>query len=313
MLFRLSLCLALAAVASAQSLPKVRVPGNVPGAGRVNSLPQTPKQAANEAKRAEVQELMGEALSTDDPEEQAEIYTKILLIDPTNQVAYNGRRDALQKLEEQQAEDEANAAAEQQAVQESLGQEREKRRAFQAAEAAFVADDLETAAREIEIAREIAPTDPEINQLDRMIRDRREQQTRLRWLLISVAVTVVLGALIFFVIRVRQKDPYLEIANGPDRGTKLPFDGDLVRIGAVPEDDQGKNDFVVPDPTRMISRFHCEVHRRGAKYFLIDLGSTNGTFLNNRQLQPGQKVPIKRGSQFRLGDACIIRLGMERR
>ena len=114
-------------------------------------------------------------------------------------------------------------------------------------------------------------------------------------------------------IRARQKDPYLEVVNGPERGTRLAFDGDLVRIGAVPDDDQGKNDFVIPDPGRMISRFHCEVHRRGKKYFLIDLGSTNGTFLNNRELKAGQKTPIKRGSQFRLGDTCVVRLGMERR
>jgi len=312
MLLRLTICLALAVLASAQ-IPKVRVPGNIPGAGRVNSLPKTPKQAANDAQNAQVQELMSDALSTDDPEEQAEIYTKILLIDPTNQVAYNGRRDALEKLEEEQSEQEANAAAEQQAVQESLGQEREKRRAFQAAEAAFVADDLDTASQEIEIARGIDPTDAEINNLERMINDRREAKTRLRWLLISVGCAVLIGALIFIVIRVRQKDPYLEVTNGPDRGTRLAFDGDLVCIGAVPEDDQGKNDLVLPDPGRMISRFHCEVHRRDKKYFLIDLGSTNGTFLNNRELKPGQKVPIKRGSQFRLGDTCVVRLGMERR
>ena len=135
----------------------------------------------------------------------------------------------------------------------------------------------------------------------------------MKWILISIASVVALGLIIWLVVRIRRKDPFVEVVIGPERGRRLAFDGDVLRIGAVPEDDQGQNDFVVPDPGRMISRFHCEIHRRANRYYLIDLGSTNGTFLNNRQLQPGAKTPLKRGARFRLGDQCVIRLGFERR
>ena len=301
------------AALTAQSLPKVRVPNQVPGAGRINSMPKSPKQAANRVQDEQVQELMRQALASDDPEEQAEIYTEILLIDPTNQVAYNGRRDALERLEEQQT-DEQNAALEQQlAVEESLNRERNLRGALKEAEQAYMVDDLERAERQIVIAEELAPEDPEVVDLGFRIRERLDEQRRLRWILIGAGVLIGVGLLAWLIIRIRQKDPYIEIVAGSDRGRRAPFDGDMFSIGAVPEDDQGKNDLVISDPSRMVSRFHCEIHRRNNRYYLIDIGSTNGTFLNNRKLRPGDKTPIKRGTRFRLGDHCVVRLGFERR
>ncbi len=308
------LCILIAAAGlAAQRLPKVRLPGNVPGAGRVNSLPTSPRQAANRAQDAQVQELMRDALATDDPEEQARIYTKILLIDPNNQVAYNGRRDALEKLENQQADSADAELRESQAIEESLNRERDLRQNIKAAEAAYLADDVTTAAEHIEVAEDIAPTDPQVVDLGFRIRDRLESKRRMRWLLISVSIVVGIAFIIWLVIRIRQRDPYLMVVIGPESGRRVPFDGEILRIGAVPEDDQGQNDLVIPDPSRMISRFHCEIHRREKHYYLIDLGSTNGTYLNNRKLKPGQKTPIKRGARFRLGDDCVVKLGFEHR
>lgn len=300
-----------AAPAVAQKVP--RLPSQLPGANRINSLPKTPKAAANRAQDEQVQELMREALATDDPEEQAEIYTKILLIDPTNQVAYNGRRDALERMESEQLESEAAALAEQQAIEESLNRERNLRSAVSNAERAYMADDLERAEEQILIAEEIAPDAPEVVDLGFRIRERLDAQRRMRWILWSIASLVLVGLVVWLVVRVRRKDPYLEITHGPDRGRRMAFDGDVFSIGAVPEDDQGKNDLVISDPGRMISRFHCEIHRRNNRYYLIDLGSTNGTFLNNKQLQPGRKTPLKRNAHFRMGDQCVVRLGFERR
>lgn len=297
--------------APAQKVP--RIPNQIPGAGRVNSIPKTPKGLANRAQDEQVQELMRQALATDDPEEQAEIYTEILLIDPTNQVAYNGRRDALERMEQEQLESEEEATRRQQAIEESLNRERNLRSALSNAEKAYMADDLERAEEQILIAEELAPDDPEVVDLGFRIRERLDAQRRMRWIVWSIVGVLLLGLAIWLILRIRRKDPYVEIVVGPERGRRVAFDGDVFSIGAVPSDDQGENDLVVSDPGRMVSRFHCEIHRRNNRYFLIDLGSTNGTFLGSRKLQPGQKTPLKRNARFRLGDQCIVRLGFERR
>ena len=115
-------------------------------------------------------------------------------------------------------------------------------------------------------------------------------------ILIVIGVTVLLAALIWTIIYLRRPDPYVEVLSGMERGRRHPFDGDLLRIGAVQEDGGEVNDVVVHDADRSVSRFHCEIHRRGSKYFLIDLGSSNGTFLDGKELKPGKPFRIKRAS-----------------
>ncbi len=301
-----------AADSAAQKLPKIPL-NKIPGAQKLNSLPKNPKQAANRVQDAEVQDLMREALETDDPEEQARIYTKILLLDPNNSVAYNGRKDALARMEQQENQQAEASAAENAAIEQSLQSEMQRRDAFKKAEEAFLADDLDTADKQIAIAREAAPNDPDVQQLDGMIQERLDSRFRLRVILIVVAVCVVVFALVWAIIWVRRRDPYIEIMSGIERGRRHPFDGDLLRIGAVQEDGGEQNDMVIHDADRSISRFHCEVHRRGKRYFLIDLGSSNGTFLNGNELKPGKPFPLKRGQRAQLARSTTIRLGFERR
>ncbi len=47
-------------------------------------------------------------------------------------------------------------------------------------------------------------------------------------------------------------------------------DGEICRVGSA-----ATNDLVLNDPT--ISRFHCSIKRQGAKWLIVDNGSTNGT------------------------------------
>ncbi len=307
--------LALFVVASngvAQRLPKIPT-SKIPGAQKLNSLPKNPQQLANRAQDQQVQELMREALETEDPEEQARVYTKILLIDPNNSVAYNGRKDALARVEQMQNEQAEASEAENIAIEQSLANERARRESFQKAEEAFLLDDLDTAEREIAIAREAAPGDPDVQQLDGLIQERLESRYRMKVILIVIAVSVLVGVLIWGIIWWRRRDPFVEVVSGMERGRRHPFDGDLLRIGAVQEDGGEQNDMVVHDADRSISRFHCEVHRRGNKYFLIDLGSSNGTFLNGKELKPGKPFPFKRGQRAQLARSTTIRLGFERR
>ena len=311
------LAAALLTPVAAQRLPKVklptRVPANVPGANEIRSAPKTPGQALTRARREEVQGLMKDALATDDPEEQARIYTKILLIDPNNTVAFQGRKDALAKLEEQQEQEFQQAEQENLAIEQSLQAEQIRRTSVKNAEDAFMRGDIDTAEFEIEKAKAVAPDDPEVQRMDMLIQDRAASRRRMIYLAIGVGVVALIGLIAFLVIRMRRRDPYIEIVSGNQKGKVIPIDGKLLKIGAVEEDGGDKNDLAVPDVERMISRFHCEIHRRGRKLFLIDVGSANGTFLERKQIEPGKPIPLKSGSRIDLAGTCALRVGYERR
>lgn len=61
------------------------------------------------------------------------------------------------------------------------------------------------------------------------------------------------------------------------------------------------NDIAIPhDP--QVSRYHAEIRREGGVYVLYDLNSTNGTFVNNRQIT---SHPLAKGDQIRIGGARL--------
>lgn len=41
-----------------------------------------------------------------------------------------------------------------------------------------------------------------------------------------------------------------------------------------------------------ISRIHARIQKEGEKYYLCDMNSTNGTFINGRRLGVNEKVPL---------------------
>lgn len=68
------------------------------------------------------------------------------------------------------------------------------------------------------------------------------------------------------------------------------FERDLVNIGAAED-----NDVVLVDDT--VSRYHCRIYQESNQYFVRDLGSTNGTFVNrvrvrDAYLEPGSIISL---------------------
>lgn len=59
------------------------------------------------------------------------------------------------------------------------------------------------------------------------------------------------------------------------------------------------------DFNRMISRTHCCVDRDGDRFMVMDLGSTNGTFLNGDKLQPNHPKKLKDGDMLRLANSIF--------
>lgn len=62
----------------------------------------------------------------------------------------------------------------------------------------------------------------------------------------------------------------------------------------------GKADIQIDDPE--VSRLHCAVEVRGNTILLSDLGSTNGTFVDNSRVLAAR---LNKMSQFRVGSSYL--------
>jgi len=59
-----------------------------------------------------------------------------------------------------------------------------------------------------------------------------------------------------------------------------------------------------------VSRRHARIVRTGLRYTIEDLNSTNMTYVNRRQVQPGAPVDLHDGDEIRLGRVRMaFRLG----
>jgi pSer/pThr/pTyr-binding forkhead associated (FHA) protein len=64
-----------------------------------------------------------------------------------------------------------------------------------------------------------------------------------------------------------------------------------------------QNDVVLPDPEKIVSRFHAELRPEGAGYVLIDLNSQNGTWVDARRVD---RVSMRAGVPVAIGPYQLI-------
>ncbi|QDE87763.1 sigma-54-dependent Fis family transcriptional regulator [Myxococcus xanthus] len=88
----------------------------------------------------------------------------------------------------------------------------------------------------------------------------------------------------------------LAVTSGPDTGRSVVSDKERLRCGAHPG-----NDLVLVED-RTASRHHFEIQFTERGYLLVDLGSTNGTFLDGRRIERAYLSP---GSQIRAGSSVL--------
>lgn len=60
-----------------------------------------------------------------------------------------------------------------------------------------------------------------------------------------------------------------------------------------------KNDIVLENP--IISRFHAEIQKIKNDYFIHDLNSSNGTFVNNERIPKDKYVKLKQDDSILVG------------
>lgn len=92
-----------------------------------------------------------------------------------------------------------------------------------------------------------------------------------------------------------------------ESGEILALDSDNVVIGRRDVEQQILVDLDLSryDPNNAVSRRHASIGRQGTEYYLIDLGSTNGTRLNGDDVPPRHKVLLHDGDSIELGDQAV--------
>ncbi|MBL8940778.1 MAG: sigma 54-interacting transcriptional regulator, partial [Archangium sp.] len=89
----------------------------------------------------------------------------------------------------------------------------------------------------------------------------------------------------------------LSITSGPETGKELVSDKERLRVGA-----HSSNDLVLGED-RAASRHHFEIQYTERGYLVIDLNSTNGTFLDGRRVE---RAYLSTGSQVRAGQTMVV-------
>ncbi|HEX7733874.1 MAG TPA: FHA domain-containing serine/threonine-protein kinase [Ktedonobacteraceae bacterium] len=92
-----------------------------------------------------------------------------------------------------------------------------------------------------------------------------------------------------------------QVQNGPLAGRSFRFHQDLTTIGRT-----NGNDLIISG--RTVSRRHAKLwfDAPSGRWYLADIQSANGTFVNNGRLQPNQAVPLNDGDTLNFGDEIVL-------
>ncbi|SFK48224.1 FHA domain-containing protein [Cellulomonas sp. KH9] len=88
----------------------------------------------------------------------------------------------------------------------------------------------------------------------------------------------------------------LVVTEGPLRGTTLPLGSSAVLVGRAP------SCTLVLDDDYSSSR-HARIFPQGDRWFVEDLGSTNGTFVGESRVE--QPTPVPTGTPIRVGQSLL--------
>jgi pSer/pThr/pTyr-binding forkhead associated (FHA) protein len=95
---------------------------------------------------------------------------------------------------------------------------------------------------------------------------------------------------------VRPGETLLVVRQGPEIGTRYSLVGDQVTVGRVPD-----NQIQLDDVT--VSRQHAVFVREGDDWVVRDLGSLNGTYVNNERVD---EVIVRHGDDLQIGRFHLV-------
>ncbi len=266
-----------------------------------------------DAEKQKVGSLMSQALSSNSPQQQVQLYDQILMLDPNNLVAANERKTAQGKIDAAKTKEEQDREAQQKQATEQAQKQQTFDGAMQGAEAAFLAGNLTGAEQSLSVAEKIAPDNPQVRALRTKLDGARSRWTSILAVAGIGGGVILLGGLGVMWRSRRKKDPYLEIIQGLDKGKKFNIDQEVVGLGAIAEDGGARNDVVLRDAERMVSRFHAQILNKEGKLYVVDLGSSNGTTVDKKRISAQKPHPLTNGSRVNFGGTCAIRIGYEKR
>ena len=124
----------------------------------------------------------------------------------------------------------------------------------------------------------------------------------------AVLVIVIIAAVFFYTSKKKSKTKSssspaapsadsglrLQGVSGAFAGRRFAING-KIRIGRDPQ-----GGIVYPQGTQGISGRHCEISISGRTVYLMDVGSTYGTFVGGSRIQPNQPVALRPGDTFYL-------------
>jgi putative methionine-R-sulfoxide reductase with GAF domain len=88
------------------------------------------------------------------------------------------------------------------------------------------------------------------------------------------------------------------IITGSQKDQSFEVEDDTIHIGRAPD-----NDVQIMDSS--VSRKHARILKKGERYFVEDLKSTNGTFFNGDLVNPGIEVEVKEGLPITVGKVLV--------
>ncbi len=91
----------------------------------------------------------------------------------------------------------------------------------------------------------------------------------------------------------------LVVRSGPQAGQRFVLDAPLTKLGRHPDSEISLDDISV-------SRRHAEIERQSTEYVLRDVGSMNGTYVNQKRVDG---VVLQQGDEILIGRFRLIFLG----
>jgi pSer/pThr/pTyr-binding forkhead associated (FHA) protein len=88
----------------------------------------------------------------------------------------------------------------------------------------------------------------------------------------------------------------LVVRAGPQAGLKVLLSQDLTKLGRHPDSDVFLDDITV-------SRRHCEIQRSNGSFVVRDVGSLNGTYLNQKRVE---QAAIHNGDELQVGKFRLL-------